>query len=316
MSLAPLEMSVPAGDGLVLKGTLSYPTGAAGQGFPLAVLAHQYPATRDSWSPLVARSAGAGVATLAFDLRGHGASIVSPKGPLVIDTPEGVTLEAFGAAFVSSAGKVGFSRITTTFSGSSAGACSRTSSTARRLLLLGASVGGSGVLLAAPDIPGVRGRRHAGRGAARRRSPTTAPARIRAAVERLRRRFTSRPPGTTRSTAPGTSAAWSQGLAPARTRIVPGAGHAMAIYFDVRDELLEFLRTALAPAMTLRPLGPDAGSVPAVGYGGMHLSIQDRPPEAERSAGAPRRAGRRRDADRHRRRLLPRRTGCRATTSG
>ena len=40
-------------------------------------------------------------------------------------------------------------------------------------------------------------------------------------------------------------AAWSQGLAPARTRIVPGAAHAMAIYFDLRDELLEFLRSAL-----------------------------------------------------------------------
>ena len=40
-------------------------------------------------------------------------------------------------------------------------------------------------------------------------------------------------------------AAWSQGLAHARTRIVPGAAHGMAIYFDLRDELLEFLRTAL-----------------------------------------------------------------------
>jgi pimeloyl-ACP methyl ester carboxylesterase len=40
-------------------------------------------------------------------------------------------------------------------------------------------------------------------------------------------------------------AAWSQGVAQARTRITPGAGHAMAIYFDLRDELLEFLRTAL-----------------------------------------------------------------------
>ncbi|HET7241654.1 MAG TPA: aldo/keto reductase, partial [Gemmatimonadales bacterium] len=30
-----------------------------------------------------------------------------------------------------------------------------------------------------------------------------------------------------------------------------------------------------------RPLGPGAGTVPAVGYGGMHLSIQDRPPEAD-----------------------------------
>jgi len=33
--------------------------------------------------------------------------------------------------------------------------------------------------------------------------------------------------------------------------------------------------------MIARPLGPGAGSVSAVGYGGMHLSIQDRPPEAE-----------------------------------
>jgi aryl-alcohol dehydrogenase-like predicted oxidoreductase len=33
--------------------------------------------------------------------------------------------------------------------------------------------------------------------------------------------------------------------------------------------------------MTRRPLGPGAGTVSAVGYGGMHLSIQDRPPEAE-----------------------------------
>lgn len=31
--------------------------------------------------------------------------------------------------------------------------------------------------------------------------------------------------------------------------------------------------------MMPRPLGPDAGTVPVVGYGGMHLSIQDRPPE-------------------------------------
>ena len=157
MSLAPLEMSVPAGDGLVLKGTLTYPPGAAGQGFPLAVLAHQYPATRDSWSPLVADLLALGVAALAFDLRGHGASIVSPKGPLVIDTPEGVTLEAFGAAFVSSAGKVGFSRIPNDILRVVGWGVFQNYIDGSRLLLLGASVGGSGVLLAAPDIPGVRG---------------------------------------------------------------------------------------------------------------------------------------------------------------
>jgi len=56
--LAPLEMSVPAVDGLVLKGTLTYPAGRCPAGqrgarFALAVLAHQYPATRDSFAPLV-----------------------------------------------------------------------------------------------------------------------------------------------------------------------------------------------------------------------------------------------------------------------
>ena len=33
--------------------------------------------------------------------------------------------------------------------------------------------------------------------------------------------------------------------------------------------------------MKLRPLGPGAPAVTAVSYGGMHLSIQERPPEAD-----------------------------------
>ena len=244
MSLAPLEMSVPAGDGLVLKGTLSYPPGAAGQGFPLAVLAHQYPATRDSWSPLVADLLALGVAALAFDQRGHGASIVSPKGPLVVDTPEGVTLEAFGTAFVSSAGKVKFSRIPNDILRVVGWGVSQNYIDGSRLLLLGASVGGSGVLLAAPDIAGVRG--VATLGAAGAPAITDdGPARIRAAVERLQAPFYLASSRDDPFDGAGNVAAWSQGLAPARTRIVPGAGHAMAIYFDVRDELLEFLRTAL-----------------------------------------------------------------------
>lgn len=237
-------MSVPAGDGLVLKGTLTYPPGAAGQGFPLAVLAHQYPATRDSWSPLVADLLALGVAALAFDLRGHGASTVSPKGPLVIDTPEGVTLEAFGAAFVSSAGKVGFSRIPNDILRVVGWGVFQNYIDGSRLLLLGASVGGSGVLLAAPDIPGVRGVATLCAAGA----PAIAsdgPARVRAAVERLKAPFYLASSRDDPFDGAGNVAAWSQGLAPARTRIVPGAVHGLAIYFDLRDELLEFLRTAL-----------------------------------------------------------------------
>jgi hypothetical protein len=38
---------------------------------------------------------------------------------------------------------------------------------------------------------------------------------------------------------------WSEGLAHVTTRLVPGTGHAMAIYFDIREELVSFLRSAL-----------------------------------------------------------------------
>ncbi len=74
MSLAPLQMSVPASDGLILKGVLTYPAGATGRSYPLAVLAHQYPATRDSYAPLMADLLAACVPTPAFDERGHGDS--------------------------------------------------------------------------------------------------------------------------------------------------------------------------------------------------------------------------------------------------
>jgi pimeloyl-ACP methyl ester carboxylesterase len=244
VSLAPLEMAVPAGDGLVLKGSLTYPPGAAGQGFPLAVLAHQYPATRDSWSPLAGDLLALGVATLAFDLRGHGASIVSPTGPVVIDAPEGVTLEAFGTAFVASATKVGFSRIPNDVLRTVGWGVSQNFIDGSRLLLVGASVGGSGVLLAAPDIPGTRGVATLGAAGAQAIA-SDGPARIRAAVERLQAPVYLASSRDDPFDGAANVAAWSQGLSRARTRIVAGAAHAMGIYYDIRDELLDFLRTAL-----------------------------------------------------------------------
>jgi hypothetical protein len=44
--LAPLEMSVPAADGLILTGTLTYPTGRPGELVPLAVLSGAEPRQR------------------------------------------------------------------------------------------------------------------------------------------------------------------------------------------------------------------------------------------------------------------------------
>jgi hypothetical protein len=41
---------------------------------------------------------------------------------------------------------------------------------------------------------------------------------------------------------------WGQGLAHVASRLVPGAAHAMAIYYDVRDELLSLLRRPLGAA--------------------------------------------------------------------
>jgi pimeloyl-ACP methyl ester carboxylesterase len=242
--LAPLDMSVPAADGLVLKGTLTYPKKYAGAAFPLAVLAHQYPATRDSYAPLIADLLEIGVATLAFDERGHGASIVSPAGPLVIDTPVGLTMEAFGKAFMSSAGKVGFARIDDDILRVASWGGSQNFIDPSRLALVGASIGGSGVLLATANIPGLRAVATLGAAGAPAFG-SDAPDRIRTALERLRAPCFLASSREDPFQGAANVNAWSRGLTHVKARIVPGAAHAMAIYFDVRDELLQFLRQSL-----------------------------------------------------------------------
>lgn len=244
MTLAPLEMSVPAADGLVLKGTLAYPKKYAGAPFPLAVLAHQYPATRDSYAPLIADLLESGVATLAFDQRGHGASIVSPAGPSVIDTPAGLTLEAFGKAFMSSVGKVGFARIDDDILRVASWGGFQNFIDSARLALVGASIGGSGVLLAAVNVPSLRGVATLGAAGAPAFG-SDAPDRIRTVLERLRAPCFLASSREDPFQGGANVNAWSRGLTHVKTRIVPGAAHGMAIYFDVRDELLRFLRHSL-----------------------------------------------------------------------
>jgi pimeloyl-ACP methyl ester carboxylesterase len=245
--LSPVEMSVPASDGLVLKGTLTYPTGRPGVAFPLAVLAHQYPATRDSFGPLVRELLAGGIAALAFDQRGHGASIVGPKGPLVVDAPEGLGLEAFGTAFVASAQRVGFARIENDVVRVVGWGASQNFIDAGHLALVGASVGGPGVLLAASSLPGLRGVATVGAAGAPAFG-ADGPARVRQAVERLQIPviLTSSEDDPFEGGANVTR--WSQGLRHVSTRLVPGSAHAMAIYFDVRDELVSFLRKVLGVA--------------------------------------------------------------------
>lgn len=244
MTLTPLEMSVLAADGLVLKGTLAYPKKYAGAAFPLAVLAHQYPATRDSYAPLVADLLESGIATLAFDQRGHGASILSPGGPLVIDTPEGFTLEAFGKAFMSSAGKVGFARIENDVLRVASWGAFQNFIDSSRLALVGASIGGSGVLLAAGNIPSLRAVATLGAAGAPAFG-SDAPDRIRAVLERLKAACFLASSREDPFQGAANVNAWSRGLVHIKGRIVSGSAHAMAIYFDVRDELLRFLRQSL-----------------------------------------------------------------------
>jgi pimeloyl-ACP methyl ester carboxylesterase len=244
VNLAPLEMSVPAADGLILKGTLTYPGTYAGVAFPLAILAHQYPATRDSYAPLTTDLIQSGIATLAFDLRGHGASIISRTGPLVVDTPEGLTLQDFGKAFMSSASKVGFSWIDNDIVRVVSWGGNQNFIDPGRLALVGASIGGSGVLLAGEKIPRLRAIATVGAAGAPAIA-SDAGDRIRANLERTTVPCFLASAREDPFDGGANVTAWSRGLPHVTPRLIQGSAHAMAIYYDVRDELLRFLSTAL-----------------------------------------------------------------------
>ena len=242
--LAALEMSVLAADGLVLKGTLAYPARAAGP-FPLAVLAHQYPATRDSFAPLVSDLHQLGVATLAFDQRGHGASIQSADGPRVIDTPAGFDLPAFGAAFMSSIHRLEFRRIADDIVRVAGWGAVQNFIDASRLLLVGASIGGSGAILAAPSVPNLAALLTLGAAGAPAFGDD-GPARCRAALQAIRAPAYLASLRDDPFEGGSNVTQWGAGLGHVTPRLVPGAAHAMAIYFDVRDELIAFARASLA----------------------------------------------------------------------
>jgi pimeloyl-ACP methyl ester carboxylesterase len=243
-SLGPLEMSVVASDGLLLKGVLEYPDSPAGERYPLAVLAHQYPATADSWAPLVDDLLEMGVATLAFDLRGHGSSIQTSTVPLVIDTPEGFGLEPFGKAFMSSAAKVGFARIPDDILRVAGWGAAQNYVDTSRLLLAGASIGGPGVLLTAPRVAGLKGIVTFGAAGAPAIGDD-ADARVREAVRALQAPLYLASAEGDPFDGAKNARTWSEGVDGATVRIVPGAEHAMAIYYDVRDDVRRFIRQVL-----------------------------------------------------------------------
>ena len=241
--LAAIGMSVRASDGLILKGELCYPDGSPGTRWPLAVLAHQYPSDRHSFQPLIHDLLDLGVATLAFDERGHGDSIAGPDGPVVADTPSDFSPNAFGDAFLASAGEMSFFRIADDIIRVAAWGASQ-NYVSDALVLVGASVGGTGVLLAAPRVPRLRGVVTLGAAGALAHGAD--------AVDRIRASLASGawPALLTSSEHDPFDGArnirdWSDGLPHVMSRITPGAGHAMSIYFDVRDDVLAFVENCL-----------------------------------------------------------------------
>jgi pimeloyl-ACP methyl ester carboxylesterase len=112
---------------------------------------------------------------------------------------------------------------------------------APRIVLVGGSVGGSGVLLAAARVPALRGLVTLGAAGAPAFGGDAAD-RIRKTMESLRvPAFLASSEGDAFAGADNVRA-WSTGLDHVTARLVPGAAHAMGIYYDVRTDLLAFVR--------------------------------------------------------------------------
>jgi dienelactone hydrolase len=253
-ALAPLHFAIPAVDGLILRGTLTYPHGNTGTRYPLAVLAHQFPSTHDSFAPFCADLHALGIATLAFDMRGQGKSIWTTAGAKVAASPAEPNMNAFGTAFMGSAASVGFPNIADDIIRVTSWGIYQNFIDPKRVMLVGASVGGTGVLLAAPKLAdSLRAIVTFGAAGAPVHSPD--------AMDRIRKHCESlsTPMLLTSSEKDPFSGAesikiWSKGLKHVGSRIVGGAEHAMAIYYDVRKDVLAFVKKTIAPPMRARPM--------------------------------------------------------------
>lgn len=251
-ALAPLHPSIPAADGLILRGHLVYPHGRAGSKYPLAVLAHQFPATRDSFAPLCADLHALGIATLAFDMRGQGESIWTPTGARVAQSPAEPGMSAFGAAFMGSAGSVGFPHIADDIVRMTAWGLAQNFIDTSRVMLVGASVGGTGVLLAAPRLAdGLRALITLGAAGAGVHS-ADAMDRIRKNCEALSVPMYLATSEQDPFDGANNVRTWSRDLPHVTSRIIPGGDHAMAIYYAVRTEALAFAKRTMIPP-TARP---------------------------------------------------------------
>jgi dienelactone hydrolase len=145
---------------------------------------------------------------------------------------------------MSSAGKVGFSRIDNDIVRVASWGANQNFVDMGRLALVGASIGGSGALLAAGVLPNLRAVATLGAAGAPAIGPDVSD-RIRAILERVKTPFFLASSREDPFDGGANVTAWSRDLSHVKGHLVPGSAHAMAIYFDVRDELLRFLHQSL-----------------------------------------------------------------------
>ena len=253
-ALAPIHFAIPATDGVILRGNLTYPHGNTGTKYPLAVLAHQYPSTHDSYAPFCADLHALGVATLAFDLRGQGKSIWTATGAKVAPTPAEPKMQAFGEAFMGSAASIGFMHIADDIVRVAAWGVYQNFIDPSRVMLVGSSVGGTGVLLALPRLKD-HVRAIVTFGAA------GAPAHSSTAQQQIRENCAAHKTAmllTSSEKDPFGGAdhirEWGKGLKHVESKIISGADHGMAIYYGVRKDVLAFVKSTIAPPAKARPV--------------------------------------------------------------
>lgn len=133
------EMSLQTPDGFTLKGTFTKPE-SKGR-VPVVILAHEFGSQRSAWEPLVQQLQQRGLATLALDIRGHGASTMK-NGQMLAITRD----------FMESAKTLGFDKIPEDLALAATWVRKQHGVDGHRLGLAGASVGGFSVILAAPMI--------------------------------------------------------------------------------------------------------------------------------------------------------------------
>ena len=253
-ALSPLHPSIPATDGVILRGTLTYPHGNTGTRYPLAVLAHQYPSTMDSFAPFCTDLHALGIATLAFDLRGQGKSIWTTSGAKVAVSPAEPNMNAFASAFMGSAGSVGFPHIADDIVRMTAWGIYQNFIDSSRVMLVGASVGGTGVLLAAPKLAESLKAivTFAAAGAAVHSADGMD--RIRKNCETLKTPMLLTSSEKDPFSGADSIRIWGKGLKHVGSKIISGSEHGMAIYYEVRKDVLAFVKKTIAPPLRARPV--------------------------------------------------------------